>query len=62
VEWKEISLAPAGKRMKEAGRELIIDPETKAKLLAVAKTTNERRRHLDSGRGDASRGGISHSD
>jgi integrase len=37
VEWKVIAVAPAVKLMKEVGRELTIDPETEAKLLAVAK-------------------------
>jgi integrase len=37
VEWKVIAVAPAVKLMKEVGRELTIDPETEAKLLALAK-------------------------
>jgi integrase len=37
AEWKVIAAAPAVKLMKEVGRELIIDQETEAKLLAVAK-------------------------
>jgi integrase len=37
VEWKVIAVAPAVRLMKEVGREVIIDPETEAKLLAVAK-------------------------
>ena len=37
VEWKVIAVAPAVRLMKEVGRELTIDPETEAKLLAVAK-------------------------
>jgi integrase len=37
VEWKVIAAAPTVKLMKELGRELTIDPETEAKLLAVAK-------------------------
>jgi integrase len=37
VEWKVITVAPAVKLMKEVGRELTIDPDTEAKLLAVAK-------------------------
>ena len=37
VEWKVIAVAPAVSLMKEVGRELTIDPETEAKLLAVAK-------------------------
>ena len=38
--------------MKEVGRELTIDPETEAKLLAVAKT-NEGRPHRNPGHWDA---------
>jgi integrase len=37
VEWKVIAVAPEVKLMKEVGSELTIDPETEAKLLAVAK-------------------------
>jgi integrase len=37
VEWKVIAVAPAVTLMKEVGRELTIDPETEAKLLAIAK-------------------------
>jgi integrase len=37
AEWKVIAVAPAVRLMKEVGRELTIDPETEAKLLAVAK-------------------------
>ena len=37
VEWKVIAFAPKIVLMKEAGREQIIDQETEAKLLAVAK-------------------------
>ena len=37
VEWKVIAVTPAVSLMKEVGRELTIDPETEAKLLAVAK-------------------------
>ncbi len=37
VEWKVIAVAPTVKLMKEVGRELTIDPETEAKLLAVAR-------------------------
>ena len=37
VEWKVIAVAPRVKLMKEFGRELTIDPEAEAKLLAVAK-------------------------
>jgi integrase len=37
VEWKVIAGAPTVRLMEEAGRELTIDPETEAKLLAVAK-------------------------
>jgi integrase len=37
VEWKVIAVAPAVGLMKEVGRELTIDPETEAKLLAVAR-------------------------
>ena len=37
VEWKVIAVAPSVKLMKEVGRELTIDPETEAKLLAVAR-------------------------
>ena len=37
AEWKVIAIAPTIKLMKEVGRELMIDPETEAKLLAVAK-------------------------
>jgi hypothetical protein len=37
VEWKVLAVAPAVSLMKELGRELTIDPETEAKLLAVAK-------------------------
>jgi integrase len=37
VEWKVIGVAPTVKLMEEVGRELTIDPETEAKLLAVAR-------------------------
>lgn len=37
AEWKVIAVAPTVKLMKEVGREITIDPETEAKLLAVAK-------------------------
>jgi integrase len=37
VEWKVIAVAPTVRLMEEVGRELTIDPETEAKLLAVAK-------------------------
>jgi len=37
VEWKVIALAPKVSLMKEIGREQIIDQESEAKLLAVAK-------------------------
>jgi len=37
VEWKVIAVAPAVTLMKELGREPTIDPETEAKLLAIAK-------------------------
>jgi len=37
VEWKVIAVAPTVKLMEEVGREMTIDPETEAKLLAVAK-------------------------
>jgi integrase len=37
VEWKVIAVAPAVTLLKEVGRELTIDPETEARLLAVAK-------------------------
>ena len=37
AEWKVIAVAPTVKLMKEVGREMTIDPETEAKLLAVAK-------------------------
>src|ERR1700675_3881535 len=37
AEWKVIGVAPTVKLMEEVGRELTIDPETEAKLLAVAR-------------------------
>ncbi|MGA7892071.1 MAG: tyrosine-type recombinase/integrase [Candidatus Sulfotelmatobacter sp.] len=37
VEWNVITVAPTVKLMKEVGRELTIEPETEAKLLAVGK-------------------------
>jgi integrase len=37
AEWKVIAAAPAVKLMKEVGREITIDRETEARLLAVAK-------------------------
>ena len=37
AEWKVIAVAPGVKLMKEVGREMTIDPETEAKLIAVAK-------------------------
>lgn len=37
VEWKVIALAPSVRLMKEAGRELTIDPETEARLLVVVE-------------------------
>ena len=37
VEWKLIGLAPRIKLLRETGREQTIDPETEAKLFAVAK-------------------------
>jgi hypothetical protein len=48
--------------MKEAGRELTIEPETEAKLLAVGKQPMKDVLILIQDTGDAPRGGLSHSD
>jgi len=57
-----VTVTPTVKLMKEAGRELTIEPETEAKLLAVGKQPMKDVLILIQDTGDAPRGGLSHSD
>ena len=53
VEWKVIAVAPAVKLMKEAGRELTIDPRNRGEVASRCKTTNEGCPHRNPGHWDA---------